>query len=109
MLTVRSKSVVVRPLTAPQIGEVLDSVRELGKCSPTIRVLEPGMRPHLLRVIAVSIRHEFPGATVDELAVELAEAVPCELEILMPILQALSATKDPSAGHVVVNGDRHEC
>ena len=45
MITIRGKTVIVKPLTATQIGEVLDSVRELGKCTPTIRVMEPEMLP----------------------------------------------------------------
>jgi hypothetical protein len=108
MITILGKTVVVKPLTATQIGEVLDSVLKLGACTPTIRFMEPDMWPHLLRVIAASIRSEFPGATVDQLAEELKEALPCEYEVLSPILQSLSRTEDPSKGRFVVKGVGHE-
>lgn len=107
MITIRGKTVVVKPLTATQIGEVLESVRELGKCTPAIRVMEPEMRPHLLRVIAVSIRGEFPGATVDELAEELKGELTFDLDVLPPILQALSRTQDPSEGYFTVKEVGH--
>lgn len=96
MLIIRGKTVIVKPLTATQIGEVLESMRELGKCTPTIKVMEPEMRPHLLRVIAVSIRSEFPGAKLDELVDELKDALTMDLDVLTPILQALSETRSPA-------------
>jgi hypothetical protein len=96
MITIRGKTVVVKPLTATQIGEVLESVRELGKCTPTIRVLEADKVPHLLRVIAVSIRPEFPGAKLDDLVEELKDALTMDLDVLTPILQALSETRSPA-------------
>lgn len=107
MITIRGKTVIVKPLAATQIGEVLDSVRELGKCTPTIRVIEPEMLPHLLRVIAASIRGEFPGATIEELAEELKDALTVDLDVLSPILQALSRTQDPSQGRFTMKETGH--
>ncbi|MFK2876873.1 hypothetical protein [Rhodanobacter hydrolyticus] len=86
-VTLRGKTVAVKPLAATQVGEVLESVQALGECTPTIRVLERDKWPHLLRVIAISIRHEFLGSTLEELAFELDEAI--SLDELPPILRVL--------------------
>jgi len=92
MITIRGKTVVVKPLTVAQIGEALDSVKKLGECTPTNKVLLPEYMPHLLRVVAISIRHEFPGATVEELAEDVREAI--DMDNLTAVLLALSDSQN---------------
>lgn len=97
MLTIRGKTVVVRPLTLTEVGQVIDSVEVLGTCTPTIKVMEPDKLPHLLRVIAFSIRREFPGATIEELMDDLKDAV--DVANIGPVLRALSSGQYPNQIH----------
>lgn len=97
MITIRGKTVTVRPLTLIEVGQVLDSVKVLGTCTPTIKVLEPDKLPHLLRVVAFSIRHEFPDASIEDLAEELMDSI--DLTNITAVLLALSSGMPPIVIH----------
>jgi hypothetical protein len=84
MITIRGKTVSVKPLTLTQVGQVIDSVRVLSGCRD---LLEPIMRPHCFRVLAMSIKPHFPGASLEELAEELLDALTAEdLMTIVPIV-----------------------
>lgn len=71
MLTIRGKNIVLRPLYLSEIAEVYDSVLVLATCTPTIKVLQPDIFPHLLRVIACEAKREIPDVTLEEIEMAL--------------------------------------
>jgi hypothetical protein len=84
MITIRGKTVTPKPLTLTQIGQVIDSMRTV---SGATNLLDPDILPHVLQIIAMSIRPHFPGVSLDELVDELHEALtPIDLLTIVPIV-----------------------
>lgn len=84
MITIRGKRVEPKPLTLTQAGQVIDSMRVV---SGATNLLDPAVRPHFLRVVAMSIKPNFPGASLEQLASELLDALtPNDLVTIVPIV-----------------------
>jgi hypothetical protein len=86
VITIRGKTVEPMPLTFTQLSQVIDSMRVVSRAG-NMNLLGPAVRPHFLRIVAMSIKPYFPGATLDELAAELFESLaPDDLLTIVPIV-----------------------
>jgi hypothetical protein len=84
MITIRGKTVLPKPLTLTQIGQVIDSMWVV---SGATNALDPNILPHVLRIIAMSIKLHFPDLSLEELVGELRSALtPADLLTIVPIV-----------------------
>jgi len=94
MITIRARALLISPLTLIEIGSVLESVRVLGTCTPTVKVLLPENFPHLVRVVAVVAHREIPDASLDEVSAAL------NIDNIANVLNALTSGHYPSLAEV---------
>jgi hypothetical protein len=83
-ITLRGKTVSFRPLTLTHVGMAHDDLCVIRDCTD---VLAQDVFPHFLRVLAVSIKDQFPDVPLPALMDDLADTLsPVDLLVIAPMV-----------------------
>lgn len=83
---IRGHALVLEPLGLAQIGEVIDSIAAIARCTSGARIYSPEMRVHVLRVITAAVRRYVSDASLEEVEAAL------NLSNIVPVLQQITGT-----------------
>lgn len=83
-ITLRGKTVSFRPLTLTHVAMAYDDLLVIRECTD---VLAPDVFPHFMRVLAVSIKDQFPDVSLPALTDDLTDTLsPMDLLVIAPMV-----------------------